>query len=187
MNTTLAVAGAAVIAAYAVCARVQTFVSMPQTGITQGAQPIISFNAGRRQFARVRRARTLALSATVVYGAAAAGVVALAAHPIAAAFLTSPDDIAFTVDALRIIATGFVFAGVSPLISAYFQALGSPAPSYLISVGTLLLLKVPLVLLLGALGPVGIWIALPAGEALAATAAIAVLWWRTAVEAGRRR
>jgi Na+-driven multidrug efflux pump len=46
---------------------------------------------------------------------------------------------------------------------------------------------VPLVLLLGALGPVGIWIALPAGEALAATAAIAVLWWRTAVEAGRRR
>jgi Na+-driven multidrug efflux pump len=43
------------------------------------------------------------------------------------------------------------------------------------------------VLLLGALGPVGIWIALPAGEALAATAAIAVLWWRTAVEAGRRR
>ena len=179
----LAVAGAA----YAVCARVQTFVSMPQTGITQGAQPIISFNVGRRQFERVRRARTLALSATVVYGAAAAGVVALAAHPIAAAFLTSPDDIAFTVDALRIIATGFVFAGVSPLISAYFQALGSPAPSYLISVGTLLLLKVPLVLLLGALGPVGIWIALPAGEALAATAAIAVLWWRTAVEAGRRR
>ncbi|MCB0885481.1 MAG: MATE family efflux transporter, partial [Propionibacteriaceae bacterium] len=74
---------------------------------------------------------------------------------------TSPDDIAFTVDALRIIATGFVFAGVSPLISAYFQALGSPASSYLISVGTLLLLKVPLVLLLGALGPVGIWIALP--------------------------
>ena len=145
----LAVAGAA----YAVCARVQTFVSMPQTGITQGAQPIISFNAGRRQFARVRRTRTLALSATVVYGAAAAGVVALAAHPIAAAF----------------------------------QALGSHASSYLISVGTLLLLKVPLVLLLGALGPVGIWIALPAGEALAATAAIAVLWWRTAVEAGRRR
>jgi putative MATE family efflux protein len=187
VNTTLAVAGAAVIAAYAVCARVQTFVSMPQTGITQGAQPIISFNAGRRQFARVRRTRTLALSATVVYGAVAAGVVALAAHPIAAAFLTSPDDITFTVDALRIIATGFVFAGVSPLISAYFQALGSPAPSYLISVGTLLLLKVPLVLLLGALGPVGIWIALPAGEALAATAAIAVLWWRTAVEAGRRR
>ena len=93
------------------------------------------------------------MSATVVYGAAAAGVVALAAHPIAAAF----------------------------------QALGSPASSYLISVGTLLLLKVPLVLLLGALGPVGIWIALPAGEALAATAAIAVLWWRTAVEAGRRR
>ncbi len=180
VNTTLAVAGAAVIAAYAVCARVQTFVSMPQLGITQGAQPIIGFNAGRRQFARVHRTRRLALTATVVYGAAAAGVVALAAHPIAAAFLASPDDIAFTVDALRIIAAGFVFAGVPPLVSAYFQALGNPAPSYLISVGTLLAIKVPLVLLLGRIGPTGVWIALPAGEALAAAAAIAVLWWRRA-------
>ncbi|HMQ66244.1 MAG TPA: MATE family efflux transporter [Arachnia sp.] len=182
VNTTLAVAGAAVIAAYAVCARVQTFVSMPQTGITQGTQPIVSFNAGRRQFERVRRTRALALGATVVYGATAAAVVALAARPIAGAFLTDPGAVAFTVDALRILSTGFVFAGVAPLVSAYFQALGSPAPSYLISVGTLLLLKVPLVLALGALGPLGIWIALPAGEALAATAAVVILRWRAAQE-----
>ena len=80
------------------------------------------------------------------------------------------------------LSTGFVFAGVAPLVSAYFQALGSPAPSYLISVGTLLLLKVPLVLALGALGPLGIWIALPAGEALAATAAVVILRWRAAQE-----
>ena len=175
VNTTLAAAGAAVIAAYAVCARVQTFVSMPQIGITQGAQPIISFNAGRQHPERVHRTRTLALRATAVYGAVGAGVVALAARPIVAMFLTDPETVEVAITGLRIIAVGFVFAGIPPLVSAYFQALGRPAPSYLISVGTLLLLKVPLVLLLGQVDPLGIWIALPAGEVLAAVAAVIVL------------
>ncbi|BAK37080.1 MatE efflux family protein [Microlunatus phosphovorus NM-1] len=179
VNTTLAAAGAAVIAAYAVCARVQTFVSMPQIGITQGAQPIISFNAGRQHPERVHRTRTLALRATAVYGAVGAGVIALAARPIVGLFLTDPETVEVAITGLRIIAVGFVFAGVPPLISAYFQALGSPAPSYLISVGTLLLLKVPLVLLLGHVDPLGIWIALPAGEVLAAVAAVIVLRSRT--------
>ena len=175
VNTTLAAAGAAVIAAYAVCARVQTFVSMPQIGITQGAQPIISFNAGRQHPERVHRTRTLALRATAVYGAVGAGVIALAARPIVGLFLTDPETVEVAITGLRIIAVGFVFAGVPPLVSAYFQALGRPAPSYLISVGTLLLLKVPLVLLLGQVDPLGIWIALPAGEVLAAVAAVIVL------------
>lgn len=175
VNSNLAIAGAAVIAAYAVCARVQTFVSMPQTGITQGAQPIISFNAGRRQVDRVRRTRTLALRATIVYGAVAASAIALAARPIVGLFLADQSTVEIAVTGLRIIAIGFVFAGIPPLVSAFFQALGSPAPSYLISVGTLLLLKVPLVILLGPLGPTGIWVALPAGEMLSAVVALIVL------------
>ena len=105
----------------------------------------------------------------------AAGTVSLAARPIASAFLADPDAVKFAAGALRILAVGFVFSGIPPLVSAYFQALGSPAPSYLISAGTLLLIKVPLVLLLGARGPSGIWIALPVGEALAAAAALVIL------------
>ena len=186
VNTTLAAAGAAVIAAYAVCARVQTFVSMPQIGITQGAQPIISFNAGRQHPERVHRTRTLALRATAVYGAVGAGVIALAARPIVGLFLTDPETVEVAITGLRIIAVGFVFAGIPPLISAYFQALGRPAPSYLISVGTLLLLKVPLVLLLGHVDPLGTWIALPAGEVLAAVAAVIVLRSGTSALALRR-
>lgn len=180
VNTTLAVAGAAALAAYAVCARVQTFVSMPQIGITQGIQPIVSYNAGSGLDARVERTRVLGLRASVVYGAIAAVAVVLAAGPIAGLFLTDPVLIAQTADALRIIAVGFVLAGVPPLVSAYFQALGFPAPSYAISIGTLLVLKLPLMLLLGMLGPIGIWIALPAGEALSALAAWLLLrrWLR---------
>lgn len=175
VNASLAVAGAAVLAAYAVCARVQTFAAMPQIGITQGVQPLVSYNAGLGRTDRVARTRTLALRATVGYGAVAATVVALGAHPIATLFLSEPRAIEHAADALRIVAAGFVFAGVPPLVSACFQALGRPAPSYAISIGTLVGLRLPLVLLLGMLGPLGIWIALPAGEALSAAAAWIVL------------
>lgn len=175
VNTSLATAGAAALAAYAVCARIQTFVSMPQIGITQGVQPIVSYNAGRMLADRVERTRTLALRATVLYGAIVATAVLVTAGPIAGLFLTDTALIAQAAEALRIIAVGFALAGVPPLVSAYFQALGLPGPSYAISIGTLLIIKLPLVLLLGMLGPLGIWIALPLGEALSALAAWIVL------------
>ncbi|MFG6201095.1 MATE family efflux transporter [Nonomuraea sp. JJY05] len=176
INTTLAATGAVALAAYAVCARVQTFVFTPQIGITQGIQPIVGYNAGRRLSGRVNRTLTLALRATVIYGATTAALIALLARPLVGLFIGDPETAAVTVDALRIIAIGFVFAGIPPLISAYFQALGRATPSYLISIGTLLIIKVPLVLALGMRGPTGIWISLPIGEAISVVAAVGLLW-----------
>ncbi|MET0492597.1 MAG: MATE family efflux transporter, partial [Actinoplanes sp.] len=176
VNNSLAHAGgAAALAAYAVCARVQTFVMMPQLGISQGLQPIVGFNAGRRLDDRVRRTRVLALRATLIYGCVVAAAVVLLAGPLVGMFLgDSPARTAAT-QALRVIAIGLVFAGVAPLVSAYFQALGRPTPSYLISIGTLLAVKVPVVLLLSRLGTMGVWAGLAAGEVLSALAALIIL------------
>ncbi|GAA1965477.1 MATE family efflux transporter [Agromyces allii] len=174
VNATLATVGVAALAAYAVCARVQTFVSMPQTGITQGMQPIVGFNAGRGLEERVERTRTLATRATLAAGAIATLVVMTGAEPLVSAFLTDPAAVSTATTALRVISIGFVFTGVAPLLSAYFQALGRPAPSYAISVGTLIGLKIPLVLTFGLLWPQAVWVALPVGEVLAAAAAWAI-------------
>ncbi|MEV6041628.1 MATE family efflux transporter [Nonomuraea sp. NPDC052116] len=175
INTTLAATGAVVLAAYAVCARLQTFVFTPQIGITQGIQPIVGYNAGRGLTGRVDRTLTLAMRATVIYGATTAALIALLARPLVGLFIGDQATTAVTVDALRIIAIGFVFAGIPPLISAYFQSLGRAAPSYLISIGTLMVIKVPLVLALGMSGPAGIWISLPIGEAISVVAAAGLL------------
>ncbi len=173
VNASLAVAGAAAVAGFAVAARVQTFVVMPQTGMTQGMQPIVGFNAGRGLDTRVERTRVLSTRATVLVGLVAAVVVVALADPLATAFLGPDHEWAPT--AIRIVALGFVLSGVAPLISAYFQSLGRPTPSYAISIGTVVAIKIPLVLALSPLGPVGIWAALPLGEALSAAAAWAVL------------
>jgi putative MATE family efflux protein len=177
INTTLAATGAVALAAYAVCARLQTFVFTPQIGITQGIQPIVGYNAGRRLTGRVHRTLTLAMRATVIYGAMTAALIALLAQPLVELFISDPETTAVTVPALRIIAIGFVFAGIPPLISAYFQSLGRATPSYLISIGTLVIIKAPLVLALGTSGPTGIWIGLPIGEAISVAAAVGLLRW----------
>lgn len=176
VNTTLVrTGGVSALAAYAVCARIQTFVQMPQLGISQGLQPVVGYNAGRRLPDRVARARSLALRATLAYGALVLAAVLLLAGPLVAVFVTDHTVAATARQALRIIAVGFAVAGVAPLGSAYFQSLGRPRPSYVISIGTLVVLKAPLVLVLGGLGVTGVWISLPTGELAAAAIALLIL------------
>ncbi|MGW2091443.1 MATE family efflux transporter [Promicromonospora sukumoe] len=167
--------GAVVLAAFAVCARIQTFAAMPQTGISQGLQPVVGYNAGARLLDRVTRARVLGLRATVLYGLGAAALVIVFAEPLVGLFLDDAATVRTGTEALRIIAVGLALAGVAPLVSAYFQALGQARPSYLVSIGTLLVLKIPLVLTLGHAGPTWTFVALAAGEIAAAVAALVVL------------
>ncbi|MEU4236751.1 MATE family efflux transporter [Actinoplanes sp. NPDC026619] len=168
-------AGAATLAAYAVCSRLRTFVAMPQLGISQGLQPIAGFNAGRGLTGRVRRVRVLGLRATIGYGTLAALALVLLAGPLVAVFTDDAVVGPAAVHALRIIAAGVAVAGVAPLVSAYFQSVGRAAPSYLISAGTLLLIKAPLVLAFSRAGVTGIWVGLAVGEGVSALAALLLL------------
>ncbi|WP_372348362.1 MATE family efflux transporter [Streptomyces sp. KL116D] len=177
VNATLAATGSATaLAAYAVCARLQTFVMMPHTGISQGLQPIVGYNSGRCLDHRARHARNLALRASLLYGLLTAATLALLAEPLARLFLNDPDTVTTAGQALRVIALGMTAAGIGPLVAAYAQALGRPAPAYLISIGALLLIKVPLIATLGQRGTGGVWAALAAGEL--ATAAVALVLLR---------
>ena len=65
--------------------------------------------------------------------------------------------------------------GIAPLISAYFQSVGKPKPFYLLSLGTLLAVKIPLVIALGRAGINGIWISLAIGELAPALIAMIIL------------
>lgn len=167
VNQTLA--GVSALAAYAVCARIQTFVMLPQLGISQGLQPVVGYNAGRRLPERVAKARGLALRASLGYGIVVAALVAVFAEPIVGIFIA---DTGIAANAMRIIAIGIAVGGVAPLVSAYGQAVGRAGPSYLISIGTLLGIKVPLVLMADA---TSVWVALATGEVCAALIAALLL------------
>ncbi|MEV7325881.1 MATE family efflux transporter, partial [Streptomyces sp. NPDC093970] len=127
VNTTLAATGSATaLAAYAVCARLQTFATMPHTGISQALQPLAGYNAGRGLNERALRACRLALRGSLLYGLLTAVALALAARPLTGIFLNDADTIATAARALRVVALGLTVAGIGPLVASYAQALGRP-------------------------------------------------------------
>lgn len=183
-NLLVAAGGAVALGAWALCARIGTFVAMPQLGIAQGLQPVVGFNAGRGDAGRVREATTLTLRATVTYGLVMCVALLVAAEPLTGLFTTDPAVRDQAVTALRIVALSYPFAGIVPLLSARFQALGRPRPAYLISIGTIVAVKVPLLIAFSRLGTTGLWASFPAAELVAAGAAVLVLRrWRPIVAA----
>lgn len=177
VNDTLAVTGgAAALAAYVVCSRLQTFALMPHTGISQGLQPIVGYNAGRGLTARVARTRALALRASLVYGVATAIFLVLLAEPLVGLFLDDGRAAGEARYALCVVALGGIVTGIAPLTAAYFQALGRPVPAYVLNIGTVLVLKAPLVAAFAFLwGAHGVWFGLAAGEVTAAATALLLL------------
>jgi MATE family, multidrug efflux pump len=174
-NLLVTLGGPVVLSAFALCVRIGTFVMMPQLGIAQGLQPVAGYNAGRCRPDRVDRAITLTLRATVLYGTAASLLVLLTAGPLVTVFTAEPPVRRAAAHALLILAFGYPCAGVAPLVSAYFQSLGRPRPSYLISIGSIVAIKVPLLLVLSRFGPTGLLISFPVAELVAAGVALRVL------------
>lgn len=121
------------------------------------------------------RAKVLSLRATVLYGAVVFVAVVLLVRPLVAVFVGEHVVAATAARALRIIAVGFTAACVAPLVAACFHSLGRPRPSYLISIGTLLGIRIPLVVALRHAGMTGVWVALSAGEVVSALTALVVL------------
>ena len=177
-NLAAAAAGGAALAAYAVCARLQVFAGMPEVGISQGLQPIAGYNFGSGNLARTLRTRRLGLFATLGYGILAAVVLSLAADPLVRLFVDDPATTTLAANALRILSVGIAAAGVAPLLAGYYQAIGRATPSYLISIGTVVVITLPLVLVASAHSAEAIWVALSAGECLAALAALALSRYR---------
>lgn len=180
-NLLAAMGGAVALSAYAIASRVSTFVVMPQLGLAQAMQPIVGYNHGFGRTDRSKRAASLSLRVSVLYGVGVALLIALAARPIIGIFTDDASTIAAASTALRIISLSYPLGGLVGLTAAWYQSLGRARPSFILSVGTLLVVKLPVLLLLGIFGVPAIWWAFPVGEALAAAAAF-WLWRRPVAE-----
>ena len=161
------------IAAFGIFMRVFSFVFMPMVGIAQGAQPIIGFNYGARQFRRVRDCLYLAIkSATVI---ACIGFVVFIAFPeqIIGIFI-NPDDehaleiIALGTNATRWLVLGFPLIGYQIIGASLFQAIGKAKPAIFLAFSRQVLFLIPMVIILSRLfGLTGVWLSFPASDLIA--------------------
>ena len=148
--------------------------------IGQSAQPILSYNFGAGNGARVRKAFRLALLTAVAAGLGFFGLTALFSRWIVAMFIDSSCTAgAIAVRGLPLFASGFVFFAVNIVSIGYFQSVERPRPAMAVTVlrGFVFMAAcffgLPLLL-----GVEGIWLAVPLAEALT-FAVVAAIYGRT--------
>ena len=145
--------------------KVQQLVVMTTNGLVQGALPIMRYNfkAGRAE--RLAKAFRVSLAAAVAMMLAGTLLVGGLPGPILSLFAASDRMRALGEGAMRVMALGFVFNGVSTMVATYDQATDRVARSMAIQLLRQGLLLVPVMWGLDlAVGIVGIWLAFPVTE-----------------------
>lgn len=158
------------VAAFSIACYFFPIIFMVYNAIGQSAQPILSYNFGAGNGARVRKAFRLALLTAVAAGLGFFGLTALFSRWIVAMFIDSScPACAIAVRGLPLFASGFVFFAVNIVSIGYFQSVEQARAAMTVTLLRGFLFLVVCFLALPPLfGVAGIWLAVPCSEVLAA-------------------
>ena len=121
------------------------FSMLPLTGLTQGGQPIISYNYGAKNADRVKKAFKILLISCLVYSFVLWGLAMITPRTFVLIFNNDPELVEFTSHALRIyMAVSCVF-GIQIACQQSFIALGNAKTSLFLALLRKILLLVPLI------------------------------------------
>ena len=121
---------------------------MPLQGLTQGAQPIVSYNYGARNAQRVRAAFRCLLRACVTYSLLLWALVQLFPRMFILMFNSSPELVEYASWALRIYMAATGIFGVQIACQQTFVALGNAKTSLFLAVLRKIILLIPLIYIL---------------------------------------
>lgn len=179
--------------AFGIAMKVQQILFAIVLGIAVGMQPIVGYNYGAENYARVKRACLLALmTATAVSLVGAVAFISFP-HPIIALF-GSPEEalyFAFSEKFFRIYFLLVAFLGFQTVAGIFFQAIGMPLKASIISLSYQIIFRVMTAVLLAAqIGLDGVLWSGPAADLLAFLLALALIAWQfrqiNALEAKRQ-
>lgn len=143
---------------------------MPMFGINQGAQPIIGYNYGAKQYERVKKALKLAIIASV--SIATFGFIIIQVFPKALISIFNKNDaelIAIGVRGIRIDMLALPIIGFQVISSNYFQAIGKAKIAILLSLSRQVIILIPILLILPNIFQLdGVWMAGPISDVLSA-------------------
>ncbi len=141
---------------------------MPIVGISQGAQPIIGFNYGAKLYGRVKETLKLGVTSGVVLASVSYIILRMFATPIVELF--SKGDVALTQLTVHAMLT---FLALMPIVgfqivgANYFQAVGKPIQSTILSLSRQVFLFIPLLIILPNFwGIEGVWRTAPIADAI---------------------
>ena len=159
---------------------VMQMVVMPTQGITQGVQPIMSYNYGAQNYQRVRKTFKLLLKVTLTVTVCAFLIVSLIPELLALIFNDDPELVELTGKMMPIFFGGIWAFGAQMACQSAFMAMGQARTSLFLALLRKVILLIPLALLLPwAMGNVlGIYIAEPVADILASSTTLTLFLLR---------
>ncbi len=149
MNNNLAkYGGDLAIGAMTIMSSVMQMIILPMTGLTQGAQPIISFNYGAGKIERVKKTFKLLLLCCLVYTSIMWASLMLFPQGYVSIFNSNSELVAITVWSMRIYFAGIFLFGAQIACQQTFLALGQAKISMILALLRKIILLIPLIFIL---------------------------------------
>jgi putative MATE family efflux protein len=145
-----------------------TLVIMMISGLTQGLQPIISYNTGAGQIDRVKQALKIASIAAFIITTTGFLFIQFFPEFVVTLFNQETAVVALGTKAIRIWTLGFPLVGLQIVWSNYFQAVGEVRLASFLNLARQLIFLTPLLLILSSIyGLYGVYAAVPLADVIA--------------------
>ncbi len=136
------------VGAMTVMTSIMQLAMMPLQGLTQGAQPIVSYNFGARNAQRVRAAFKTLLTACLTYSLVLWTVVQLFPRTFVMIFNNDPQLVEYAAKALRVYMAATGIFGIQIACQQTFIALGNAKASLFLAILRKIILLIPLIYIL---------------------------------------
>ncbi|OON99966.1 MAG: MATE family efflux transporter [Epulopiscium sp. Nele67-Bin004] len=165
-NSLATYGGDMAVGAFATIMSVIIMIGMPIMGLSQGAQPVIGFNYGAKQYDRANLAFKICIACTTIALVLAMICLQLFAEQIVRPFSgDNPELISLTADGLRKYTIVIPLLGCTILGSQYIQAIGKAKLAMILGLLRQVLLLIPLLLIMPPIfGLNGVWFAQPVAD-----------------------
>ena len=136
------------VGAMTILSSVMQFAMLSPQGLTQGGQPIISYNYGARNVERVKKGFKLLLIACLCYSTLMWAVTQLAPQLLVMIFTNDPELMELAVWALRIYMAGVLLMGAQIACQQTFIAFGNAKISPFLAIFRKIIVLIPLIYIL---------------------------------------
>jgi putative MATE family efflux protein len=173
------------VGAYGIVNRIVLLFIMVIQGLNQGMQPIVGYNYGAKNYARVRKAVKMTIGCGVVIATLGFILGETIPHIIAQAFVDSSQGgnnkliVDAAAEGMRLVLIVFPLVGFQIVVGGFFQYIGKAPLAILMSLTRQLLFLLPLLWFLPQhLGAQGVWISMPIADTASIILAFVLFIWQ---------
>ena len=165
------------VGAYGIVNRVAFLFIMIVMGLNQGMQPIAGYNYGAKLNSRVLEVLKKSIFFATLIMTIGFLIIELFPHGVASIFTLENDLIDLAVPGLRWVFLTYPLVGFQIVTSAFFQSIGKPQKSIVLSLTRQVIFLIPLLWILpNVLGINGVWLSLTISDFLSVILAGIILW-----------